>query len=406
MSTYASSAVRPLTLASAGIGVIGATFGMARYGFGLLAPDIRASFHLDNGSIGLLSAASYVAYLLTTITAGALAVRLGPRTIVAAGGCCAVFGMLVAGTATTPQTLFAGLLVAGASAGLVFPPFSDIVSGSVAPAHQGRVLSAISSGTGWGVALAVPVALLAGESWRTAWLLFALLAALATAWALAVLPAGEWRSDPGHVVRLRPSWFVCPRSSRLLMGALLIGLASSVYWTFAVEHLQSQGGLSMTESRIFLAVVGLATVGGSVSADAIDRVGASAAFILAAAAEAASLLLLGLAPGMVAAVLCSAVLFGVAYATIVAISVIWSTKVFADRPSAGLAAVMAMNAVGLLTGPPILGTVADHIGLAAIFTAGAALLALTTLFAPREELRNTHENTRQGPPRGTREGPG
>jgi predicted MFS family arabinose efflux permease len=388
VSTYASSAVRPLTLTSAGIGVIGVTFGMARYGFGLLAPDIRASFHLDNGSIGLLSAASYVAYLLTTISAGALAVRLGPRTIVAAGGCCAVCGMLIAGAATTPRLLFAGLLVAGASAGLVFPPFSDIVSGSVAPAHQGRVLAAISSGTGWGVALAVPVALLAGESWRTAWLLFALFAALATAWALAVLPAHERSSGPSEVVRLRPSWFVCPRSSRLLTGALLVGLASSVYWTFAVEHLQSQGGLSITQSRVFLAVVGLATVGGSVSADAIDRLGARTAFILAAATEAASLVLLGLAPGALAAVLCSAVLFGVAYATIVAISVIWSTKVFADRPSAGLAAVMAMNALGLLTGPPILGMTADHTGLPAIFTVGAVLLALTSLFAPCEELRD------------------
>ncbi len=205
MSAYASRAVRPLTLTTAGIGVIGVSFGMARYGFGLLAPDMRTSFHLDNGSIGLLSTASYIAYLLTTITAGALAVRLGPRTIVAAGGSCAVSGMLVAGTATTPQTLFAGLLVAGASAGLVFLPFSDVVAGSLAPAHQGRVLSAISSGTGWGVALAVPVALLAGESWRTAWLLFALLAALATAWALTVLPARARRPGPGEVVRLRPA---------------------------------------------------------------------------------------------------------------------------------------------------------------------------------------------------------
>jgi hypothetical protein len=52
---------------------------------------------------------------------------------------------------------------------------------------------------------------------------------------------------------------------------------------------------------------------------------------------------------------------------------------------------MAMNAVGLLTGPPVLGATADHTGLTAIFAAGAVLLALTTLFAPREELRNNRE---------------
>jgi predicted MFS family arabinose efflux permease len=388
VSAHAARAARPLTLASAGIGVIGASFGMARYGFGLLAPDMRASFHIDNASLGLLSAASYAAYLITSIAAGALAARVGPRTVVAAGGLCAVAGMLIAAIAPNPGVLVAGLLVAGASAGLVFPPFSDVVSGCLAPASRARVLAAISSGTGWGVALAAPIALLAGQSWRTAWLLFALAAALATAWALTVLPPRRRASGRPEIVRLKPRWFLCPRSTRLLSGALLVGLASSIYWTFAVEHLQSQGDLSTTQSRLFLAVVGLALVGGTIGADAIDRLGARAAFILAAAAEAASLLLLGLAPGTPAAALTSAVLFGVAYATIVAIAVIWSAKIFAEQPSAGLVAVMIMNALGLLIGPPALGAVADHTGLATAFVAGTLLMLLTTALAPREELRS------------------
>jgi predicted MFS family arabinose efflux permease len=82
-------------------------------------------------------------------------------------------------------------LVAGASAGLVFPPFSDVVAGCLPIDLRGRVLSAISSGTGWGVALAAPVALVAGADWRAAWFLFALIAALATGWALVVLPRRE-----------------------------------------------------------------------------------------------------------------------------------------------------------------------------------------------------------------------
>lgn len=373
----------------AGIGVIGVSFGMARYGLGLLAPDIRASFDLSNGSIGLLSAASYIAYLLFSITAGGLAVRLGPRIVVAAGGLSAVAGMLIAGTAGTPGALFVGLLIAGASAGLVFPPFSDVVSRSLAPTSQGRVLAAISSGTGWGVALAAPIALFAGENWRAAWLLFALVAALATAWALIVLPARQRPTGATEVIRLRHDWWSRPHSARLLAGALLVGLGSSVYWTFAVDHLQRQGGLSTTQSSGFLAVVGLATVGGSVGADAIEKLGARPAFILAGAAEAVSLLLLGLAPGTLTAVLTSAVLFGIAYATIVAISVIWSAHVFGDRPSAGLAAVMVMNALGLLIGPLTFGTIADNTGLTAIFPASALLLALTAILAPRERLRTT-----------------
>jgi predicted MFS family arabinose efflux permease len=386
MTARAVRASHPLALASAGIGVVGVTFGMARYGFGLLAPDIRASFGLTSGALGLLAAASYVAYLGTSLAAGVLSSHLGARAIVAAGGACAVAGMTLAGLAQSAPVLFAALLVAGASAGLVFPPFSDVVTQHLPADRRPRVLSAISSGTGWGVALAAPVALLAGADWRAAWLLFALIAAAATGWALLVLPGRAELDDSAGLVRLRPRWFVCPRSGGLLVGAVLVGLASSVYWTFAVDHLAADGGLSSTQSRIFLAVVGLASVGGTVGGDAVRRLGGRAVFALALAGEAAALLLVGLVPGHLSAAMASAVLFGAAYNVVVAVQVIWSGRVFSERPSAGLAAAMAMNALGLLIGPPVLGAVADQTGFAAVFAAAALLLLITTALGPREQL--------------------
>ncbi len=261
---------RPLALAGAGIGVVGVAFGMARYGFGLLAPDIRGSFSLSSGRLGLLAAASYVAYLVTSVTAGLLTARLGPRTIVAAGGACAVVGMVAAGLAPTPAVLFVGLLVAGASAGLVFPPFADVVARSLQVEKRPRVLAAISSGTGWGVAVAAPVAIAVGTSWRTAWLLFAALAGVATVWALLVLPGRALGGREAVALRLR--WFVCPRSGRLLIGAGLIGVASSVYWTFAVDRLVAAGGVSSADARVFLGLVGVASVGGTVAGDAVPPV--------------------------------------------------------------------------------------------------------------------------------------
>ena len=377
--------------------MVGVSFGMARYGLGLLAPDIRATFHLSSASLGLLAAASYIAYVLTSITAGALSTRVGPRGVVAAGGLCAVLGMTVAGIAETPRSLFVGLLVAGASAGLVFPPFSDVVS-TLAPEGRARVLATISSGTGWGVAVAAPVALLAGADWRGAWELFALIAAIATAWALTVLPARPDSAGPADVVRLRLRWFYCPRSSPLLAGALLVGLASSPYWTFGVDHLVNQGGLSSGQSRAFLAIVGVASIGGSIGGDAVRRFGARTTFTLAALAEAASLLLLGGAPGSLTAVVTSALLFGAAYNTVLAVEAIWSAKVFAARPSAGLAAVMVMNALGLLTGAPILGALADHTGFPAVFAIAGALLIAAVALAPRERLGEPSGQTAQERP--------
>ncbi len=375
---------RPLALAGAGIGVVGVTFGMARYGFGLLAPDIRAGFSLSSGTLGLLAAASYVAYLVTSVTAGLLTARLGPRTIVAAGGACAVVGMVAAGLAPSPAVLFAGLLVAGASAGLVFPPFSDVVARSLPVEKRPRVLAAISSGTGWGVAVAAPVAIAVGTSWRTAWLLFAAMAGAATVWALCVLPGRALGAR--EAVALRLGWFVCPRSGRLLIGAGLIGVASSVYWTFAVDRLVAAGGVPSADARVFLGLVGVASVGGTVAGDAVRRFGGAAVFVCALVAEAGGLALLGLTPASAGAAAASAILFGAAYNVVVAVEVIWSARVFASRPSAGLAAILFVQAVGALIGPPVLGAAADEVGFATVFCGAAGLLAATTVLAPRERV--------------------
>ena len=114
-------------VASAGIGVVGASFGMARYGYGLLLPDIRASYGLTSGALGLIAAGSYLAYLAASAAVGPLATRLGARRLVVLGGCCATIGMLLAGLSATPLVLALGVLVGGASCGLVFPPFSDAI---------------------------------------------------------------------------------------------------------------------------------------------------------------------------------------------------------------------------------------------------------------------------------------
>jgi predicted MFS family arabinose efflux permease len=374
---------RPPVLASAGIGMVGVSFGMARYGFGLLAPDIRAAFRLSSGSLGLLSAASYLTYIASSLIAAAMVLHVGARAVVVTGGVFATVGMLIAAQARTAGVLFAGLLVAGASAGLAFPPFSGVAAG-LAASSRSRVLTAISAGTGWGVALAAPIALLAGHQWRLAWLSFAVAAALATIWAAAVLPAGGAGTVDSASETTRP-FPTHLRPRRLLGACLLVGLASSVYWTFAVDHVEHDGGLTSIQSRLFLAVVGVASVGGTFSAQLIDRLSGRALFVLAAVAEAVALVLLGALPDHAVTVFLSAVLFGTAYNTIVAVTVIWSARVHDDRPTGGLAVIMTAQASGLLVGPPMLGAVADRTGLGAAFVAAAVLVLATTALAPCDE---------------------
>lgn len=364
--------------------MVAVTFGLARYGYGLLLPDLRAALQLDSAALGLIGSGSFAAYLVATVAAGGLAAHAGARVLVVLGGALAVAGMVVVAIADGAAALAVGILLAGASSGLVYPPFADAVEQRLAAPTRARAIAVISAGTGWGVLVSVPIALAAGADWRLAWIAFAALTLVATLWAASAL-RGATPGPPGD--RLRPSWFVCPRSGPLLAGALLIGLGSSVYWTFAVDLVATDGGASASAARLVLALVGAASLAGAFSGDLVERLGARPTIVAGALALSASLALLALAPGSWIAVVPSALLFGAAYNVLLAVEAIWSARVFAGRPATGLAAVMFMLAIGLLLGPAAAGIAAAELGLPAAFLAGAAVVAVTALLSPGEELR-------------------
>lgn len=375
-----------LRLAAGGIGAVAVAFGLARYGYGLLLPDIRSEFGLSSGTLGLIGAGSYAAYLAATLVCAWLTMQAGPRATVALGGSMAVTGMLVVAIAESPVLLAVGVFVAGASAGFAFPPFSDLVARRVAPQRRGRTLAAISSGTGWGVAVAAPLALLSGDAWRIAWISFAGIAAAVTLFNLATLPSRR-EGDPGSVTRrLSLGWLACPRSGPLLGGALLVGLGSSVYWTFAVDFVVREGALPQSTARLLLVLVGLASIGATLAGDLVARLGGRPVFGAGILALAGSLCLLAVAPYSIVAVAVSGVLFGLAYNLVLAIQAIWSARVFDERPSAGLGAVMFLLGAGLLIGPAIGGVIADAAGLAPVFLGAGAAIALGALLTPREPL--------------------
>jgi predicted MFS family arabinose efflux permease len=364
---------------------VGVAFGLARYGYGLMLPDLRAALDLDSAVLGFIATGSFAAYLVATVAAGVLAARIGPRVLVVTGGALAALGMLIVAAADSPAMLAAGILVAGASSGLVYPPLADAVAQRVAAPSRSRATAIISAGTGWGVLVSVPIALAAGASWRAAWVVFAVLAVAATLWAAWALRGVD---PPATADRLRANWFVCPRSGPLLAGALLIGLGSSVYWTFAVDLVAGDGGMSASSARLVLALVGAASLIGSFSGDLVEGIGARSTSVGGAIALSASLLLLASAPGSWLAIVPSAILFGTAYNVVVSVEAIWSARVFAGRPATGLAAVMFMLATGLLIGPAAAGVAATSYGLPSAFVGGAVVAAAVALFAPREELRH------------------
>lgn len=92
---------------------------MARYGYGLLLPDIQDDLGLTATLLGAIGTLAYATYIGTTALVSRCVVRVGQRATVVLGGLLAV--------ADGPGLLAVGVGTAGASAGLVQPPFADAV---------------------------------------------------------------------------------------------------------------------------------------------------------------------------------------------------------------------------------------------------------------------------------------
>lgn len=378
------TAPRTATTVLPGIAMIAVTFGLARYGYGLLLPEMRSEFSISAGTAGLISSGSYASYLVANAGVVWVGSRFGPRTALGLAAMLAAVGMAVVAGAQSVLLLGLGVVVAGAAAGLAYPPYADLVDRQVPEARRDAAFSAISSGTGWGVALAGPIAIAAGEQWRLAWAGFVVLAVVSGAFAVRLAPPLERRALRGP--QLSRTWFFCPRSRPLLVSAVVIGVTSSVWWAFGVDAMRS-GGVDATSARIVYAGCGVASVLASFSGAAYDRLGLRTGYLGTVALLAAALAAFGLALERVALALPAALLFGVMYCAIIAAQGIWSSRVFADHPAAGLAAVSTALTIGTLVGPTVAGLVLDQLGYGRALV-GAALVTLVALpFCPPDARR-------------------
>jgi predicted MFS family arabinose efflux permease len=362
-----------------GIAMVAVTFGLARYGYGLLLPEMRAEFAMGADAAGLISSGAYLSYLAANSGVVWVTVRFGPRTAVGLAAALAAAGMAVIAVAGSVGTLALGVVIAGAAAGLAYPPYADLVNRQVAAPKRDVAWSTISSGTGWGVAVAGPIAIVAGDQWRVAWAGFVVLAVLAGALAVRLAPAHD-----GHQLR-RPqlswTWFFCPRSRPLLVSAVIVGVTSSVWWAFGVDAMRT-GGIDASTARIVYAACGFASVLASFSGAAYDRVGLRTGYLVTCGLLASSLAVFGLAVEQISAALLGAVAFGIFYCAIIAAQGIWSSRVFSEHPSAGLAAVNTALTVGTLLGPTLAGVALEHLGYGRTLVGAAVLTMAAVPFCP------------------------
>lgn len=397
-------------LALAGLSAIAVAYGFARYGYGLFVPTFREEFGLSTEAVGLVSSAGYAAYLSAMLLTGFLVGRVGPRFPVVTGAVCASVGMFLIATAQSSLPLVIGVVLAGSSPGFCWAPFSDAVAMLVEAERQGRVLSAVSTGTTFGLTVAGPVVLLTvGSSgndsgWRYAWAAFAIAALLVAFWNARLLPGEPYRKKTAgtggrsNASRVGIGWFLCRRSAPLLGQAFTYGLIAAFYYTYAVD-LVRQSGLGEAWGPVLWSLVGVAGVTGLASGDAVSRFGLRNCLAACLGVLAVSIGALGLTEGSGLLVLVCAVAFGASYMPIAALLVVWSGSVFQESPATGFSAVLFSLAVGSIVGPAVLGGVAGNFDLKVAFWCAAALTAVSIVLRPGSDIRGpTSKASNSGEP--------
>lgn len=286
-----------LRLTGAALSLIAVCYGLARFAYGLFVPVFRAEFDLDAATAGAIASGSYAAYCVAIVVSTVLTPRFGGRIVAVAAGVVATAGTLMIAAAPSTIVLTAGMLLAGSSTGVASPPVAHAVAHTVAAARRNRAQTVINAGTGVGVAIAGPIALLTHEHWRTAWLVFSALCALVTIWAAVCVPgAAAQDRRAGGLQQVLPHPVLPKGSGRMVMAAATMGIASAAVWTFGRDIFVTEGQMSEQASTTAWIVLGAFGVAGAATGDLAERFGIARSWTTIMLTLAAATALIAAAP--------------------------------------------------------------------------------------------------------------
>jgi predicted MFS family arabinose efflux permease len=373
------------TLVVRGAALIAATYGLARFGYGLFLPELTDAFQISPTVAGTISAGSFVSYCLSS----ALASRLGghPRGLVACAGAAATVGSLGVATAPDVLVLAASVVLAGAGAGFASPGLVGLIARNVPTTRQETAQTIVNSGTGVGITAAGVLMFLTSGHWRTAWVTIAGVVTLAT---VAVL-----RGDRGARGR-RPTTSprsVPARSGDLaglfgpIVAAAVAGVSSSAVWTFGPSLLtgaQARGHGFATVAWMVLGAFGLL---GGTAGKLVQTWNLRTAWTISCGAMATATLLLGLAPGSIVLASAAVAAFGATYTALSGVLIVWALRVTPERQAEGTVVLFMALATGQALGSAGLGLLQGFAPQAVTFAVAGAVGFLALVPAARAKDR-------------------
>ena len=356
-SAPAASAARAIRAARIAIGGLFFLCGVAFACWASRIPQVQEALALSPAALGAaiagLGAGSFVAMPVS----GWLTIRAGSRRVSSSAAIACSASLILPALAWDVVTLACALTVFGAAIGVL-----DVAMNAQAVELEHRVgrpimsgLHALFSAGGMtGAALGGVIA-----SWHvpvTTHFTVAALVLVATAAALRPSLIEAPRPEPGHAgrrLRLSPPLV----GLSVLAACVMIGEGAMADWTpvYLATVIGTGPGLAASGYAVFSAAMMVCRLVGDRLTERVGRVRLVRLGTLLAAAGMAAALVLGTLPAALAGFVCVGAGFSVA------VPLVFSAAGRLDSRSAGpgLAAVTTAGYLGFLTGPPIIGVVAQ-----------------------------------------------
>ncbi|WP_337060346.1 MFS transporter [Kineococcus sp. G2] len=362
-------------------------------------PSVRDALDLSPAGLSLLLLALSVGSVVTMPLAGAVVMRLGRVRTVAAGAVAVAVGLLAvsagADALTSVPVVAAGLVVQGAGTA-AWDVAMNVEGAAVERRLDRSIMSRFHAGYSLGTVLAAGLGVLLLALDVPTWAHLGAAAVLALTGALLAVrsflgapPAPEPGEDAPRAVSLRTAW----REPRTLLLGLMVLCMAFVEGTandwLAVGAVDGYGTSHEVGVAAFGAFVVFMTVGRLLGPVVLERTGRVAALRGCAALAVAGVLVFVLAPSVPVAV-AGAALWGVG----TALGFPLGMSAAADDEAGAAARVSVVSSVGyaaFLAGPPLLGLLAEHVGvldaLLAAAVASALALALSGVARPPAAVR-------------------
>lgn len=364
---------RGLNLVAAAFALTALSYGLARFAYGLLLPQIRNELSLDVTTAGWIGGSAFAAYCVGIMLAFYAIGVVGARCIALSAGVAATLGMGLVTVASSGWTLGMGIGLAGLSTGLTSPPLATAVAARFNDRDSPKANGTINAGTAAGIVFSGMAALLAAGAWRELYGLFALIGAGVTVWIWFAVPScksEQGASKPSLAILRRPG------VRTLCASAALMGLSSTAIWTFGADILRNDFRFSDERLAWVWVVVGAAGISGSLTGVLTNRFGTARVHgcaLLGIALGTLGLAATAFSPGYGFAAMG---LFGAAYIVSSGTFLIQGIKLLADRPDLGLGIPFLSLALGQAVGTPLFGatlSATGTVGALAIFAVAACL---------------------------------